>query len=191
VAVDASGNVYVADAGNHRIQKFSSAGILLTKWGSYGAEDGQLNSPRSVGVGATGNVYVADTFNSRIQEFSLPGQTDPGTGSEGGGGGGGGKCFIATAAYGSYLDPHVQALREFRDGFLARYSTGRRFIGLYYEYSPPIAQFIEKSEAPKFAVRGILTPVVYAIEYPYATAVILIAPIFAVFIGRRRNSRVP
>ena len=34
IATDASGHVYVADAGNHRIEKFSSTGTFLTKWGS-------------------------------------------------------------------------------------------------------------------------------------------------------------
>jgi tripartite motif-containing protein 71 len=40
VAVDSSGNVYVADLGNHRIQKFDSEGTFITKWGSEGEGDG-------------------------------------------------------------------------------------------------------------------------------------------------------
>jgi len=42
VAVDASGNVYVADYYNNRIQKFASDGTYVTQWGTYGGGDGQL-----------------------------------------------------------------------------------------------------------------------------------------------------
>jgi len=69
VAVDATGNVYVADGNNFRIQKFSSAGVFLAQWGSFGSGDGQFSNPTDVAIDATGNVYVADTFNQRIQKF--------------------------------------------------------------------------------------------------------------------------
>ena len=68
-AVDASGNVYVADTGNHRIQKFSSTGVFITKWGSFGSENGQFFSPMGIEVDASGDVYIADTGNHRIQKF--------------------------------------------------------------------------------------------------------------------------
>ena len=73
VAVDATGNVYVADMGNNRIQKFSSSGVFITKWGAYGTGNGQFRSPCVLAVDATGNVYVADAGNSRIQKFSSSG----------------------------------------------------------------------------------------------------------------------
>ena len=73
VATDAAGNVYVADTGNHRIQKFGPTGNFLAKWGSLGSGDGQLNSPKGVAIDAAGNVYVADTGNDRIQKFSSSG----------------------------------------------------------------------------------------------------------------------
>jgi predicted DNA-binding antitoxin AbrB/MazE fold protein len=74
VAVDTSGNVYVADTDNHRIQKFTSDGTFLTKWGARGFVDGQFDSPYGVAVDASGNVYVADTFNHRIQKFTSDGK---------------------------------------------------------------------------------------------------------------------
>ena len=85
-------------------------------------------------------------------------------GKEGGGGGGG--CFIATAAYGSYLDPHVQVLRDFRDDVFMKYQPGRAFVAFYNEYSPPVAQFIHEHEAARTVTRWALTPVVFGIQYP-------------------------
>ena len=73
VAVDSSGNVYVADNENHRIQKFTSVGTFITKWGSYGSGDGQLGFPRGVAVDSSDNVYVADNENNRIQKFTSTG----------------------------------------------------------------------------------------------------------------------
>ncbi len=59
VAVDSSGNVYVADLSNNRIQKFNSAGILIAEWSS-GSGDGQFGTPHGVAVDSSDNVYVAD-----------------------------------------------------------------------------------------------------------------------------------
>ncbi len=72
VAVDSSGNVYVADTGNHRIQKFTSDGHFVTKCGVEGSGDGQFRNPADVAVDSSGNVYVADTGNHRIQKFEQP-----------------------------------------------------------------------------------------------------------------------
>ena len=74
VAVDQAGNVYVADGGNNRIQKFTADGAFLTQWGTAGAGAGQFNGPQDVAVGPDGSVYVADTANNRIQRFTTDGQ---------------------------------------------------------------------------------------------------------------------
>ena len=73
VAVDSSGNVYVADTNNNRIQKFDSSGTFITKWGSSGTGDGQFEYPTGIAVDSSGNVYVADTDNHRIQKFDSNG----------------------------------------------------------------------------------------------------------------------
>lgn len=70
VAVDASGNVWVADSNNHRIQKFSASGTFLAKFGSFGEGDGQFNAPSGVAVDASGNVWVVDSGNARVQVFT-------------------------------------------------------------------------------------------------------------------------
>ena len=99
---------------------------------------------------------------------------------------GGGGCFIATAAYGSYLDPHVRVLRAFRDDVLARTASGRAFIRFYYRNSPPIADYIAKHDGLRAATRFALTPLVYSLEYPDTALATLLAGWLLV---RARRSR--
>jgi DNA-binding beta-propeller fold protein YncE len=80
VAVDAAGNVYVADSSNSRIQKFSSTGELLTSWGSQGGD-----LPTDIAVDGSGNVYVADALNHRVQKFTANGEFVSNWGSAGAG----------------------------------------------------------------------------------------------------------
>lgn len=69
-------------------------------------------------------------------------------------------CFIATAAYGSALDPSVKILRDFRDKLLLSNRLGYSFVNAYYKVSPPIADFIRPSEFMKTIVRTMLVPAV-------------------------------
>ena len=73
VAVDASGNVYVTDYFNNRVQKFTSAGIYITQWGSPGSGIGQFNGPHGIAVDSSGNVYVAEEGGNRVQVFTSAG----------------------------------------------------------------------------------------------------------------------
>jgi len=73
VALDASGNVYVADYGNHRIQVFTGTGAFLHEWGSLGSGQGQFSHPHAVAVDQGGRVYVADHANHRVQVFTTGG----------------------------------------------------------------------------------------------------------------------
>ena len=77
-----------------------------------------------------------------------------------GGGGGGGGCFIATAAFGSHLDPHAAVLRSFRDSFLLTNRLGKGFVSWYYTTSPPYADAIRQNSLLKTIVRIALFPVV-------------------------------
>ena len=76
VAFDASGNLYIADYSNNRIQKVNTSGIVNTCAGNWGASysgDGglattaSLNGPEGITVDAAGNIYIADRINNRIR----------------------------------------------------------------------------------------------------------------------------
>lgn len=91
VAVDGQGNVYVADTGNHRVQKLSKTGKRLAVWGRKGSggANGQaplFNLPTAVAVDAQNNVYVTDTENDRVQKLSPQGKRLAAWGTTGTGG---------------------------------------------------------------------------------------------------------
>jgi hypothetical protein len=103
--------------------------------------------------------------------------------------GGGGGCFIATAAYGSYLDPHVVVLRDFRDRYLQTNRPGQYFIAWYYHNSPPVADLIRNNEPLKMMTRALLAPVILAIQYPalFVSLVILLSLAMIVFVAKRER----
>ena len=80
VAVDSSGNVYVADLDNYKIRKVSPGGVVTTLAGngSWGSADGtgtaaSFTYPYGVAVDSSGNVYVADSYNNKIRKVSSDG----------------------------------------------------------------------------------------------------------------------
>lgn len=91
IALDAQGNLFVADSGNHRVVRFDAQGNFFS-WGSYcdlqtregcldpdgagplEAGDGQFKTPWGIAVDREGRVYVADTWNHRIQVFDGEGR---------------------------------------------------------------------------------------------------------------------
>jgi uncharacterized protein (TIGR03437 family) len=82
VAVDASGNLYIADSGNERIRYVNSSGVIATIAGTgvagfsgdgSAATAARFSNPVAVALDASGNVYVADLDNNRIRRFALGG----------------------------------------------------------------------------------------------------------------------
>jgi tripartite motif-containing protein 71 len=73
LAIDSTGDIYVADTGNNRIEKFGPNGKYLSQFGSFGSGDGQFNNPVGLAFDPEGNIYVSDVNNDRIQKFSSSG----------------------------------------------------------------------------------------------------------------------
>jgi sugar lactone lactonase YvrE len=106
IAVDNSGNVYIADTGNNRVRRLSE-GIITTLAGQQGAGyigDGsaaatELNAPAGVATDTAGNLYIADTQNQRIRMIS-GGQisTVAGTGTAGAAGDNGTSAVATLSA---------------------------------------------------------------------------------------------
>jgi len=136
VAVDASGNLFIADQANRRIRKVSASGIITTVAGSgpggeaagggFSGDDGpatsaQLSGPQSVIVDASGNLFIADTYNNRIRRVSVSGiiTTVAGSGPRGFSGDGG----PATAA--SLYYPSDVAVDSAGNLFIADFDNQR------------------------------------------------------------------
>jgi polyhydroxybutyrate depolymerase len=77
----------------------------------------------------------------------------------------GGMCFIATAAYGTSTARQLYVLREFRDAVLLKSTVGSRLADLYYQVSPPIADFISEHSFVRTLARELLVdPIVWLTE---------------------------
>jgi len=77
IAIDSQRFVYIADTWNDRIQKFTTTGQAVTKWGKNGNEDGMFQTPVNIDIYQDANqtyVYVVDQLNHRIQKFTGNGE---------------------------------------------------------------------------------------------------------------------
>ena len=138
IAVDAADNVFVADAFNNRIQQFNNAGTFVAVWGAGGTDYGSFNFPVSLAIHSSGRMYVADALNNRIQVFNV---------SEG-------PCFLASVL--GEADASIEAIRNYRDGVLAKSAYGRQLIPLYYKMSARLVPVLEKNPSAKKAAAGML-----------------------------------
>ncbi|HVO55610.1 MAG TPA: NHL repeat-containing protein, partial [Solirubrobacterales bacterium] len=132
MALDASGNLWVADIGNDRIQEFDSDGEYVRQFGERGSTDGKLREPVAVAIDSSGNIWVADAGNRRVQEFSKEGAFIRKFGAEGTGEGqfsGAGPQGIAIDGSGNVLvaDAGGHRIEKFSSsgGFIEAFGTAQ------------------------------------------------------------------
>jgi hypothetical protein len=137
---------------------------LEVKDGGYGDSDGLANGiiVDPGGISSIGDASYS-TFGSNVM-----------------------GCFIATAAFGSKFEKHVQLLRRFRDLYLMPNSIGRAFVRAYYRYSPPMADFIAKHDVLRTMVRWSLVPLIAVswmlLHFGITLTLLLIALLFSAMV---------
>jgi len=73
IAIDGSGNIWVVDTYNHRVQKFNSSGVYQSQFGSAGSENGEFAYPNDITIDEYGNLWITDANNHRVQKFNSSG----------------------------------------------------------------------------------------------------------------------
>ncbi len=103
-------------------------------------------------------------------------------------------CFIATAAYGYYSAPQVQALREFRDRYLMTNEPGRAFVRWYYRYGPIGAEYLNSHPQLIPLVRIVLAPLVglavFMTHAPLAIKIAVMVMLGLVSVSLLRRKRI-
>jgi hypothetical protein len=109
IAFDREGNMYVLDAGNHRVQKFDADGKFISSFGRKGQGPGEFQMPVSIDCDQKGRIYIPDAHNQRIGVFDLDGS------------------LIESL---SMREQTAGPVRLFKDGRMAMGSGGMRSISL-------------------------------------------------------------
>jgi hypothetical protein len=156
---------------------------------SDGDED--VNQNQILDTGETHALWQ-DTDGDGINDGDEVNEDPSSSGNNSGGGG----CFIATAAFGSPMEPRVKLLREFRDDILIKGRAGKVLVDYYYKYSPPVADYIAKHEILRALARYGLLPLVWIswlvlsfglIEVLITTIIIFTFPVYFFIYRRHKN----
>ena len=136
IAVDSSGNVYVVDSYNNRIQKFNNNGGFITKWGTQGYGNGQFRDPIDVTIDSSGNVYVTDCSNNRMQKFNSNGGFITTWGSYGSGNG----QFLCPSGVTVASSGNVY-VSEINNSRIQKFNSNGNFITKWGSYGTGAGQF--------------------------------------------------
>lgn len=126
----------------------------------YSSFEHPLADPLNVGMIHEDKRYMFFPYTQYMQATIVDVATDiPVSGGSASDDDGGDDCFIATAAYGTPLHPHLGLLREFRERYLRTSSAGRLFLSIYERYGPSLAALIQRYDILKGLTRIALLPV--------------------------------
>jgi hypothetical protein len=156
ITIVIDGNTFTGSINNLTVNvsgSYSENGGTVTQNITVNLSSSTSGTGTSTWSWTNGNINCNGGSDFTIEKVSI---SDSGGGTSGGGGG----CFIATAAYGSPVQPYVKILRKFRNRFLLNNNIGKFFVNFYYKYSPPMADFIAKHANMRAIVRVSLLPVV-------------------------------
>ncbi len=161
-------------AGEKNVALVDAYGALISDWPHLNVDGLHPNS--------AGHRILAQNFYNVLPYSGGGGAA--GGGDSGGGDSGGGGCFIATAAFGSINEIHVEQLRQFRDQRLLTNPIGQEFVRLYYKYSPPMADFIAKHEILRHIVQYCLYPLIvfswFCLYYSWSVAIGIVISILMI-----------
>ena len=149
VAADSSGNLYVTESTNNRVQKFTSDGVYLTQWGS-------LSIPFGIAVDSSDNVYVAEYNGSRITKFTSNGIYLTQWGTYGTGNGqfvGPNDVAVDSNGYVYVVDRHNNRIQKFDSNgtYLAQWGSSGNGNG---QFSEPWGLAVDGSNNVYVADRG-------------------------------------
>ncbi len=129
-----NGDVYVVDRDNHRIQQFTSEGVFIRAFGSFGSGAGQLSSPHGIDIDSAGKLYVADRGNHRVVKFGESGGYERTWGKGVATGQGGGfelctsACFAGTpdVTPGAFASPEGVTVDAFDNVYVSEFFGDQR-----------------------------------------------------------------
>ena len=153
--------------------KASDGNLEILSW-----SDTQIKTKVPAGI-TGGKIQVTNANGEQSSEVPLPSESTETPAASSSGGGGGGGCFIATAAWGTTMHPKVALLRDFRDNCLLTNNAGKLLVKAYYAVSPPVADYIRQHESLRTATRFALTPLVFCVEYPLLSALLVLMMLIA------------
>ena len=180
VALDAVGNLYIADAGNNRIRKVGTNGIIVTLAGNGNgtfagdggaATNASLCNPSGVASDCAGNIFISDAFNNRIRKVDGNGiiTTVAGNGSQAYGGDGG------TAVNASLSQPFGVCLDNAGNVFIADVGNSRiRKLWLYPTY--PTLKLLNVGAADAGDYTVVITNAYGSVTSAVATLTVLLPP---------------